>query len=74
MLQGELISSIKVNVKESAQHVEVNVSDLKGYEKHVILELKRETQSKLSDSNPDNSKGRLINSTLTKHVSDLFQF
>ncbi|KAJ0113169.1 hypothetical protein Patl1_00005 [Pistacia atlantica] len=63
-LKGELIGSIKVNVKESSQHIEVNVSDLKGYEKHVILELMKETQSKLSNkglqSNPDNSKAILL--------------
>ncbi|XP_044504104.1 replication factor C subunit 3-like [Mangifera indica] len=63
-LKGELISSIKVNVKESVQHVEVNVSDLKGYEKHVILELMKEKQSKLSNkglqSNPDNSKAIIL--------------
>ncbi|KAK1414216.1 hypothetical protein QVD17_29958 [Tagetes erecta] len=39
-LKGEKVSSnIIVNVKESSQHIEVNLSELKGYEKHVIVEL-----------------------------------
>ncbi|XP_076948724.1 replication factor C subunit 3-like [Bidens hawaiensis] len=41
-LKGEEVSSIIVNVKESSQHVEVNLSDLKGFEKHVIVELIKE--------------------------------
>ncbi|KAI3741182.1 hypothetical protein L1987_58849 [Smallanthus sonchifolius] len=41
-LKGEEVSSINVNVKESYQHVEVNMSDLKGFEKHVIVELIKE--------------------------------
>ncbi|CAK7349249.1 unnamed protein product [Dovyalis caffra] len=42
-LKGEQIGRIKVRVKVSSQHVEVNLSDLKGYEKHVIVELIKET-------------------------------
>lgn len=38
-------------MKESSQHVEVNLSDLKGYEKDVIVELMKETQTKTSKSN-----------------------
>ncbi|KAI7742079.1 hypothetical protein M8C21_030085 [Ambrosia artemisiifolia] len=41
-LKGEDVSSIIVNVKESSQHVEVNLSELKGFEKHVIVELIKE--------------------------------
>ncbi|KAM7474195.1 hypothetical protein LguiB_021438 [Lonicera macranthoides] len=37
-VKGEAVSSIQVNVKESSQHVEANLSELKGYEKHVIVE------------------------------------
>lgn len=48
MSQGEARGSIQVNIKESAQHIEVNLSDLKGYERHVIVELMKETQSKIS--------------------------
>ncbi|EOY25329.1 ATPase family associated with various cellular activities, putative isoform 1 [Theobroma cacao] len=50
-LKGESIGRIEVNVKESSQHVEVNLSDLKGYEKDVIVELMKETQTKTSKSN-----------------------
>ncbi|XP_071686194.1 replication factor C subunit 3-like [Rutidosis leptorrhynchoides] len=42
-LKGEEVSSINVNVKESSQHVEINLSELKGFEKHVIVELIKET-------------------------------
>ncbi|XWS62264.1 hypothetical protein CRYUN_Cryun07bG0195300 [Craigia yunnanensis] len=50
-LKGESIGRIEVNVKESSKHVEVNLSDLRGYEKHVIVELMKETQTKTSKSN-----------------------
>ncbi|XP_073111617.1 replication factor C subunit 3-like isoform X1 [Elaeis guineensis] len=35
-LKGEFFSSIDINVSISSQHVEVNLSDLHGYEKHVL--------------------------------------
>ncbi|OMO59994.1 hypothetical protein COLO4_33974 [Corchorus olitorius] len=44
-LKGESVGRIEVHLKESSQHVEVNLSDLRGYEKHVIVELMKETQS-----------------------------
>ncbi|PWA95329.1 DNA polymerase III, clamp loader complex, gamma/delta/delta subunit, C-terminal [Artemisia annua] len=44
-LKGEDVSSIMVNVKESSLHVEVNLSELKGFEKHVIVELIKETNN-----------------------------
>ncbi|XVF55933.1 hypothetical protein PTKIN_Ptkin06aG0075500 [Pterospermum kingtungense] len=50
-LKGESRGRIEVNVKESSKHVEINLSDLKGYEKHVIAELMKETQTKTSKSN-----------------------
>ncbi|KAM5554333.1 hypothetical protein ABKV19_022615 [Rosa sericea] len=43
-IHGEVVGSINVQVKQSPQHVEVNLSELKGYEKHVIVELMKETQ------------------------------
>ncbi|TQE10383.1 hypothetical protein C1H46_003980 [Malus baccata] len=43
-LKGEMVGSIEVHVKQSPQHVEVNLSELKGYEKHVIVELMKEAQ------------------------------
>ncbi|XVF52131.1 hypothetical protein PTKIN_Ptkin04bG0240100 [Pterospermum kingtungense] len=54
-LKGESIGRIEVNVKESSNHVEVNLSDLRGYEKHVIMELMKETQTKTSRSNKASS-------------------
>ncbi|KAA8520346.1 hypothetical protein F0562_014602 [Nyssa sinensis] len=45
-LQGEGVGSIQVLVKESLQHIEINISDLKGYEKHVIVELIKEANSR----------------------------
>ncbi|XP_063937163.1 uncharacterized protein LOC135147755 isoform X2 [Daucus carota subsp. sativus] len=49
-LKGEAIKSIQVNVTKSSQHVEVNLSELKGYEKHVIVELMEEKSSKLANN------------------------
>lgn len=37
------MGKIQVNVKRSPQHVEVNLSELKAYEKYVIVELIKET-------------------------------
>ncbi|XP_021901173.1 replication factor C subunit 3-like [Carica papaya] len=51
-LKGEIRGKIEVNVKESSQHVEINVSDLKGYEKHVIVELIKKTHSRIIPSKP----------------------
>ncbi|XP_028083303.1 replication factor C subunit 3-like [Camellia sinensis] len=48
VLKGEVVSSIKVSVKISPQHVEVNLSEVKGYEKHVIVELMQETINRLA--------------------------
>ncbi|GMP54168.1 hypothetical protein CsSME_00019418 [Camellia sinensis var. sinensis] len=48
VLKGEVVSSIKVSLKISPQHVEVNLSEVKGYEKHVIVELMQETINRLA--------------------------
>uniref|UniRef100_A0A3N7FZE9 AAA+ ATPase domain-containing protein n=2 Tax=Populus trichocarpa TaxID=3694 RepID=A0A3N7FZE9_POPTR len=62
-LKGEQIGSIQVRVKVSSQHVEVNLSDLKGYEKQVIVELIKETHNnhnkRIISNNPINPKSRL---------------
>nr|XP_016466433.1 PREDICTED: replication factor C subunit 3-like [Nicotiana tabacum] len=47
-LKGEAVPSIQVNVKESKKHVEINLSETKGYEKHVIVELINERKHKAS--------------------------
>ncbi|KAK3195309.1 hypothetical protein Dsin_026619 [Dipteronia sinensis] len=59
-LKGEMIGNIKVNVKESSQHIEVNVSDLKGYEKHVIIELMKESQSKIESNIHDSCRAIIL--------------
>ncbi|KAF5732807.1 hypothetical protein HS088_TW17G00340 [Tripterygium wilfordii] len=48
-LKGEAIGSIRVHLKKSSKHVEVNLSDLKGYEKHVIVELIKERHGRISN-------------------------
>ncbi|KAI3681407.1 hypothetical protein L6452_36202 [Arctium lappa] len=62
-LKGEEVSSIMVNVKESSQHVEVNLSDLKGFEKHVIVELIKETNkltNKMARCGNDNCRAIIL--------------
>ncbi|KAL2478629.1 replication factor C subunit 3-like [Forsythia ovata] len=44
-LKGEAVGSILVNLKVSTQHIEVNLSELKGYEKHIIVELIKDKSS-----------------------------
>ncbi|KAJ0970807.1 hypothetical protein J5N97_018766 [Dioscorea zingiberensis] len=38
-LKGEHVGSIDLNVRKSSQHIEVNLSESRGYEKHVIMTL-----------------------------------
>ncbi|XP_055815078.1 replication factor C subunit 3-like [Solanum dulcamara] len=63
-LKGEAVPSIQVNVKESKKHVEINLSETKGYEKHVIVELIKERKHKSSSRsaplNPDNCKAIIL--------------
>nr|XP_009788153.1 PREDICTED: replication factor C subunit 5-like [Nicotiana sylvestris] len=60
-LKGEAVPSIQVNVKESKKHVEINLSETKGYEKHVIVELINERKHKASirsaPCHPEDCKG-----------------
>ncbi|KAI3444886.1 hypothetical protein Pfo_001551 [Paulownia fortunei] len=62
-LKGEAVGSILVNLMVSPQHVEVNLSELKGYEKHVIVELIKE-KNQMSDTtlpcNQVNSKAIIL--------------
>ncbi|KAF6140961.1 hypothetical protein GIB67_030172 [Kingdonia uniflora] len=48
-LKGEAVPNIKVNVIVSSVHVEINLSELCGYEKHVIVELIKETHNMALD-------------------------
>ncbi|XP_049383057.1 uncharacterized protein LOC125847490 [Solanum stenotomum] len=62
--QGESVPSIKVNVKESNKHVEINLSETKGYEKHVLVQLikerKHKSSSRSAPPNPDNCKAIIL--------------
>ncbi|XP_057497798.1 uncharacterized protein LOC130782494 [Actinidia eriantha] len=64
-VKGEAVGSIKVTVKTSLQHVEVNLSEVKGYEKHVIVELIQETINRLGKKtlhcNKDNCQVIILN-------------
>ncbi|KAJ7950654.1 Replication factor C subunit 3 [Quillaja saponaria] len=51
-VKGEVVTSIQVEVKQSPQHVELNLSELRGYEKHVIIELFKETHKELPNKSP----------------------
>ncbi|KAK4410964.1 Replication factor C subunit [Sesamum angolense] len=62
-VQGEALGSIHVNLKVSTQHVEVNLSELKGYEKHVIVELikeKNQTSDTTLECNEENCKAIVL--------------
>ncbi|XP_073045298.1 replication factor C subunit 3-like isoform X2 [Primulina eburnea] len=48
-LKGEAVSSVLVNWMVSTQHIEVNISELKGYEKHILVELIKEENEMLSN-------------------------
>lgn len=60
-MQGEMVGSIQVRIKKSEHHVEVNLSETKGYEQHVIVDLFRETYEKTTPNPfpcvPDNCQG-----------------
>ena len=58
-----------VNVKESSLHVEVNLSELKGFEKHVIVELIKETNNltnNMARCNTENCRGISLNLKISK--------
>ncbi|KAG4163709.1 hypothetical protein ERO13_D01G189200v2 [Gossypium hirsutum] len=60
-LKGESVRRMDVNIRESSKHVEVNLSDLRGYEKHVIVELMKETQpNKPFSYDPQNYKAIVL--------------
>ena len=59
-----MVDSVQVRVKKSLHHVEVNLSETKGYEKHVIVDLFKETYGQVIDNSqpcfPDNCKGTYV--------------
>ncbi|TYK17490.1 replication factor C subunit 3-like [Cucumis melo var. makuwa] len=46
-VESEMLGSIEVKVKESSHYVEVNMSQTKGFEKQVIVQLMKESHSPL---------------------------
>lgn len=73
------MSSILVNLMVSPQHVEVNLSELKGYEKHVIVELIKENSQMLLNTNlncdEENCKGTCSDTMLNpKELSNFRRY
>ncbi|BAT77442.1 Replication factor C subunit 3 [Vigna angularis] len=64
ILKGEMIDSVQVRVKKSLHHVEVNLSETNGYEKHVIVDLFKETYGQVIDNSqpcyPENCKAIVL--------------
>lgn len=56
-----MVENLQLRVQKSLHHVEVNLSEAKGYEKHVIVELFKETYGKVINSSlpcsPENCQG-----------------
>ncbi|XP_057440444.1 uncharacterized protein LOC130732410 [Lotus japonicus] len=42
-IKGEMVDNLKVRIKKSLSHIELNLSETKGYEKHVVDDLFKET-------------------------------
>ncbi|KAG5018023.1 hypothetical protein JHK87_013878 [Glycine soja] len=63
-MKGEMVNNLQVRVKKSLHHVEVNLSETKGYEKHVIVDLFKETYDQLINNSepccPENCKESLL--------------
>lgn len=57
--QSEMLGSIEVKVKESSHYVEVNMSQTKGFEKQVIVQLMKESHSPLP-CNHANCRGKHV--------------
>ncbi|XP_022636831.1 replication factor C subunit 3 isoform X2 [Vigna radiata var. radiata] len=64
ILKGEMVDSVQVRVKKSFHHVEVNLSETNGYEKHVIVDLFKETYGQVIDNSqpccPENCKAIVL--------------
>jgi len=59
-----MVDNVQVRVKKSLHHVEVNLSETKGYEKHVIVDLFKETYGQVIDNSqpcyPENCKAIVL--------------
>nr|XP_029144526.1 uncharacterized protein LOC112705776 [Arachis hypogaea] len=68
-LKGEMVDKLQVQIKKSLHHVEINVSETKGYEKHVIADLFNGTYAKTINNSlpcsPDNCQGILVYMSLS---------
>ncbi|MED6164283.1 hypothetical protein PIB30_088181, partial [Stylosanthes scabra] len=63
-LKGEMVDKLQVKIKKSLHHVEINVSETKGYEKHVIVDLFNGTYAKKINNSlpcsPDNCQAIVL--------------
>ncbi|WCJ33339.1 Replication factor C subunit 3 [Euphorbia peplus] len=59
-LKGESVGTIEVAIRVSSKHIEVNLSDLKGYEKHVIVELIKGTNRGKPHCKPDHCQAIIL--------------
>ncbi|RDX73655.1 Replication factor C subunit 3, partial [Mucuna pruriens] len=61
---GEMVDNLQVRLKKSLHHVEVNISETKGYEKHVIVDLFKETYGQVINNTqpcqPENCKAIIL--------------
>ncbi|XP_061372448.1 uncharacterized protein LOC133314917 [Gastrolobium bilobum] len=62
--KGEMIDNLQVRINKSLHHVEVNLSETKGYEKHVIVDLFKETYGKIINNSmpctPENCQAIIL--------------
>ena len=58
-----MVDKLQVQIRKSLHHVEVNLSETKGYEKHVIVDLFKETYGRIINNSlpcsPENCQGTL---------------
>lgn len=63
-LKGEMVDKLQVRMKKSLHHVEMNLSETKGYEKHVIVDLFKETYGQVINNSqpccPENCKAIIL--------------
>lgn len=59
-LKGEEIQSIEVKVKLSPRHVEIDLSEFRGYEKHIITTLIEETHNVAAECDSTNSRAIVL--------------
>ncbi|KAL2346024.1 hypothetical protein Fmac_000024 [Flemingia macrophylla] len=63
-MQGEMVDKLQVHMKKSVHHVEMNLSETKGYEKHVIVELFKEAYGQIINNSepccPENCKAIIL--------------